>query len=131
MHTITTEAEEKRYAELQEMAIDFARRGETGNLSAMIEHGLPVNLGEIVTLLLQHGADIDADNGGGMTPLMFAATFGRTRVVTQLQARGASLKRRNWLGVSASFLVRISQWPARLLQRFGPHSKPLPGAQKI
>jgi ankyrin repeat protein len=181
MHTITTEAEEKRYAELQEMAIDFARRGETGNLSAMIEHGLPVNLGdtkgntllmlasyngnaeaarmlleygaevdrrnhrgqtplggaafkgyeEIVTLLLQHGADIDADNGGGMTPLMFAATFGRTRVVTQLQARGASLKRRNRLGVSASFLVRISQWPARLLQRFGPHSKPLPGAQKI
>jgi ankyrin repeat protein len=69
---------------------------------------------EIVALLLEHGADIDADNGGGMTPLMFAAMFGRTKVVEQLQTHGASLQRRNRLGLSASFMIRVSQWIARL-----------------
>jgi ankyrin repeat protein len=45
-----------------------------------------------------------------MTPIMFAAMFGRTRVVEQLKAHGASLKRRNRLGISArrSLATRIS-----------------------
>jgi ankyrin repeat protein len=72
---------------------------------------------EIVALLLEHGADIDADNGGGMTPLMFAAMFGRSKVVAPLQAHGASLQRRNRLGISASFMVRVSRWIARRFQR--------------
>jgi hypothetical protein len=72
---------------------------------------------DIVSLLLEHGADIDADNGGGMTPLMFAAMFGRSQVVAQLQAHGASLQRRNRLGISASFMVRVSRWIERLFQR--------------
>lgn len=55
--------------------------------------------------------------GGGMTPLMFAAMFGRSKVVAQLQAHGASLQRRNRLGISASFMVRVSRWIARLFQR--------------
>jgi len=46
-----------------------------------------------VDLFLPHGADIDADNSVGMTPIMFVALFGRTRVVEQLRARGASLQR--------------------------------------
>jgi ankyrin repeat protein len=166
MQTIVTEAEERRYAELQQIAFDFARNGETEPLVEMIQHGLPVNLAdakgnsllmlasyngnlettrallldradadrrndrgqtplggaafkgykEIVTLLLEHGADIDADNGGGMTPLMFAAMFGRTKVVDLLKRQGASLKRRNCMGVSAGWMVRLSQffsWPFR------------------
>ncbi len=72
---------------------------------------------DIVSLLLEHGADIDADNGGGMTPLMFAAMFGRSQVVAQLQAHGASLQRRNRLGISASFMVRVLRWIERLFQR--------------
>ena len=72
---------------------------------------------EIVALLLAHGADVDADNGGGMTPLMFAAIFGRTRVVEQLKMHGASLQRRNRLGLSASFMVGLSRWIARLFPR--------------
>jgi ankyrin repeat protein len=72
---------------------------------------------EIMALLLKHGADIDADNGGGMTPLMFAAMFGRIRIVEQLKAHGASLHRRNRLGLSASFMVRVSRWMARLFRR--------------
>jgi uncharacterized protein len=64
---------------------------------------------EIVTLLLAHGADIDADNGGGMTPIMFASMFGRIKVVGQLQAHGASLARRNRLGISARFMMHLAQ----------------------
>jgi ankyrin repeat protein len=52
----------------------------------------------ILDLLLQHGADINADNSMGMTPIMFAAMFGRTRVVEQLRAHGGSLKCRNRVG---------------------------------
>ena len=69
---------------------------------------------QIATLLLDHGADIDANNGVGMTPIMFAAMFGRGQVVEQLKARGASLQRRNRLGLSAGFIVRVSRWMARL-----------------
>jgi ankyrin repeat protein len=72
---------------------------------------------EIIAALLEHGADIDADNGGGMTPLMFAAMFGRSQVVAQLQAHGASLQRRNRLGISASFMVRVSRWIECLFQK--------------
>jgi len=35
----------------------------------------------LVKLLLDHGVDIDADNGGGETPLMFAAIFGHYAIV--------------------------------------------------
>ncbi len=69
---------------------------------------------EIVGLLLHHGADPDADNGGGMTPIMFASLFGRIQVVEQLQAAGASLKRRNRLGISAHLMVRL----ARFIRKF-------------
>ena len=71
----------------------------------------------IVALSLEHGAGVDADNGGGMTPLMFAAMFGRSKVVEQLQAHGASLRRRNRMGLSASFMVRVSRWIPRLFSR--------------
>ena len=42
----TTEAEERRYGELQQMALDHARHGETGPLSAMLQAGMPVNLAD-------------------------------------------------------------------------------------
>ena len=67
-------------------------------------------------MLLEQGAEIDAGNGGGMTPLMFAAMVGRSKEVAQLQAHGASLQRRNRLGFSASFMVRVSRWMARRFQ---------------
>ena len=46
MKTFVTETEERRYAELQQMAFDFARNGETESLIDMIHHGLPVNLAD-------------------------------------------------------------------------------------
>jgi ankyrin repeat protein len=160
-----TAAEERRYAELQVTALEFARNGETASLAEMLRHGLPVNLADakgntllmlasyhghletagmlldrgaevdrrnargqtplggvafkgyesIVPLLIEQGADINADNGGGMTPLMFAAMFGRARVVEQLEAYGALLNQRNRLGISASFMVRVSRTIRRVL----------------
>src|SRR5258708_635265 len=41
-----TETEENRYAELQALALDYARSGETQALAAMLRHGLPVNLAD-------------------------------------------------------------------------------------
>ena len=176
MPVATTEPDEQRYAELQSMALDFARRGETAELAAMIAHGLPVNLadakgnsllmlasyhghaettrrllqlhadvdrrnrrgqtplggvafkgyGEIVALLLEHGADIDADNGGGMTPVMFAAMFGRAKIVEQLKMHGASLQRRNRLGLSARWMIRLSQIFFRPFRRHSPSPNAVP-----
>jgi hypothetical protein len=56
---------------------------------------------------------------------MFAAMFGRTRVVEQLQAHGASLQRRNRLGLSANFLARLSRGFARLFRASLPTKKPV------
>ena len=53
-----------------------------------------------------------------MTPIMFAAMFGRSKVVDrQLKAQGASLQHRNRLGLSANFMTHVSQWIGGLLQR--------------
>jgi ankyrin repeat protein len=49
---------------------------------------------EIVSLLLARCPDFNADNGGGMMIIRFAAMTGRTKIVEQLRAQGASLKRR-------------------------------------
>ena len=49
---------------------------------------------EIARLLVDHGADPCADQGGGQTPVMFAAVFGRKKLVAYLQSvtvrRGSS-----------------------------------------
>ena len=74
-----------------------------------------------MALLLAHGAEIDADNGAGMTPIMFAALFGRSRVVEQLQTWGASVRRRNCLGHSARLMVHVSRWMTRRFGRRNPH----------
>jgi len=52
-----------------------------------------------------------------MTPLMFAAMFGRNQVVEQLKARGASLQRRNRLGISARFMTRLARPISLILGR--------------
>src|SRR6266853_1671790 len=91
MQTFTTDAEENRYAELQHMALGFARNGESQHLAVMLGAGLPANLSD----------------AKGNSLLMFAAMFGRSQVVQQLKARGASLQRRNRLGISARFMMLL------------------------
>jgi uncharacterized protein len=106
MQTIITEAEEKHYAELQHMALGFARNGEMIHLAAMLHTGLPVNLsdakcnsllmlasyhGEVETaqMLLEHGADVDRRNDRGQTPLGGAAFKGYVEIIAPLLAHDA------------------------------------------
>ena len=154
-----TEAEERRYAELQVQALDLARAGETELLESMVRAGLPVNLADhkgntllmlacyhdhagdrtdapgarrrrrtaatsaarrrsaarpsrairtIARLLLEHGAAVDADNGNGMTPLMFAEMFGRTDVADVLRKRARTRGTRNRYGLTSGVLARTA-----------------------
>src|SRR5579859_1250248 len=116
MNTITTESEEKRYAELQQMALDFARHGETERLATMIEHGLAVNLldtrgqtllmlasynGNLETtrMLLEYGAEVDRSNVRGQTPLGGAAFKGYEEIAALLLDHGADIEADNGGGM--------------------------------
>jgi ankyrin repeat protein len=117
METILTETEEKRYAELQWIALDHARSGETGPLAAMARAGLPVNLsdgkgnsllmlasyhGQVETtrMLLEYGADPDRRNDRGQTPLGGAAFKGDEETVALLLAHGADIDANNGAGMT-------------------------------
>ena len=117
MNPLTTAAEEQRYAELQALALDYARNGETEALAGMLKHGLAVNLGdatdnsllmlacyhqnlETARMLLAHGADVDRRNRRGQTPLGGAAFKGYEDIVTLLLARGADIDADNGLGMT-------------------------------
>jgi ankyrin repeat protein len=117
MQTITTGAEEKRYAELQRMALDFARHGETENLSAMIQHGLSMNLADVrgntllmlasyngnietARMLLKNGAAVDCRNDRGQTPLGGAAFKGYAEIVVSLLQHGADIDADNGGGMT-------------------------------
>lgn len=104
--TLSNDEEEKRYAELQELALNHARHGETEELHAMLKHQLPVNLADhkgntllmlaayhdhpkTVQLLLDYGAEPDRRNDRGQTPLAGVAFKGYTGVASILLAAGA------------------------------------------
>lgn len=101
-----TEAERSRYAELQQMALDAARQGDTEMLHPMLEAGMPVELkdgkgntllmlaayhgnAETVELLIEEGADAEAPNDRGQTPLAGVAFKGHLDVARLLLAAGA------------------------------------------
>ncbi len=117
MNTITTEAEEKHYAELQHLALGFARNGETKHLAAMIKAGLPVNLSdakgnsllmlasyhgavETTRMLLEHGAAVDRRNDRGQTPLGGVAFKGYEEIVALLLDHGADIDADNGGGMT-------------------------------
>ena len=117
MQSTTTESEEKRYAELQLMALDFARQGETEPLAMMLKHGLPVNLADIkgntllmlaayngnletARMLLAHGADVDRRNDRGQTPLGGVAFKGYEEMVALLLEHGADIDADNGGGMT-------------------------------
>jgi hypothetical protein len=117
MQMVTTGAEEKRYAELQALALDFARDGETEPLAEMLRHGLPVDLSDAkgnsllmlasyhgqvdtVRMLLDHGADVDRRNDRGQTPLGGVAFKGDEAVVGLVLDYGASVDADNGAGLT-------------------------------
>lgn len=63
----------------------------------------------VVQLLLEKGANVDADSPNRTTPLMMAARYGNEAGVDVLLARGADPRRTNDLGLSAADFARDAQ----------------------
>lgn len=99
-------AEETRYAELQQLALDAARNGDEELLLPMLAAGLPVNLADgkgnslvmlsayyghapLVRILLEKGAAPDQRNDRNQTPLAGVAFKGGLEIVKLLVAHGA------------------------------------------
>ncbi len=98
--------EEERYVQLQMMALDFAREGNTQELELMIKHGMSVNLCthkddsllmlatynanlETSKMLLEFDADINKINQRGQTPLEGVCFKGNFEMVKLLVENGA------------------------------------------
>jgi uncharacterized protein len=112
-----TEAEERRYAELQALALDAARTGDLPQLQPMLAAGMPVNLAdhkgntllmlaayhghaEAVQCLIEHGAAIDQRNDRHQTPLGGVAFKGYVEVAQRLLAAGADVNADNGNGMT-------------------------------
>jgi uncharacterized protein len=63
---------------------------------------------QIVALLLDRGASIEAESPNRSTPLMMASQYGTEASVDLLLARGADARRRNDLGLDATEFARRS-----------------------
>lgn len=105
---LLTQEEERRYAELQAMALDCARSGDSRLLAAMIDAGMPVNLSdakgnsllmlaayhgheETVRMLISHSAELDRRNDHGQTPLGGVAFKGNQKLTKLLVESGADM----------------------------------------
>ncbi len=103
-----SQEEEQRYAELQEIALDFAREGSRTELENMIRHGLSVNLSthkddsllmlatynghyETSKMLISNGSDLDRVNMRGQTPLEGVCFKGNLKIVQLLVESGAKI----------------------------------------
>lgn len=66
---------------------------------------------EIMELLLEHHAFIDAESPNGTTPLMMAAQYGTTAAVKLLLEAGADTAMKNQLGLTAVDFARRASRP--------------------
>lgn len=119
-----TEEELKRYEELQVIALDFARRGKTQDLKAMIEAGISVDLSdhkgnsllmlatyngklETTKMLISRNARIDKKNDRGQTPLAGVCFKGNLEIVQALVEAGANIDEDNGLGTTSMFFASM------------------------
>ncbi|MDI6402399.1 ankyrin repeat domain-containing protein [Balneolaceae bacterium ANBcel3] len=116
MNDVVTREEEDRYAELQRIALDFARSGNTEELQKMLNAGLPVNLmdekgnsllmlaaynGNLDTtqMLIDLGADVNRVNDRGQSPLAGVAFKGYVAISERLLRAGADIHADNGGGM--------------------------------
>ena len=91
-----------------ELATDLARAGDTSELAAFLDHGLPADTqdgegnsllmlaayhghAETVRMLVERGADVDLRNHRDQTPVAGAVFMGEDAVVRVLVEAGADL----------------------------------------
>ncbi|MCH8569102.1 MAG: ankyrin repeat domain-containing protein [Balneolales bacterium] len=135
-----TADEQRRYEELQKIALGMARAGDTDELRKMLEAGMPVNLAdekgntllmlatynenpETTQLLLEFGADVDRRNDRGQTPLGGMAFKGNARIARMLIDAGADLQANNGAGMTPLHYARMfgRTEVAELLETSGAH----------
>ena len=105
-------AEAARVAELGRQLYEASRRGQAAEVARLLALGAPIehrglwqktpliaaadsgNI-EIVTLLVNRGANLDARDDNGWNPLIRASLSGRLAVVKLLSDKGASINARN------------------------------------
>lgn len=134
--------EEKRYAELQIMALDFARMGDTMELQKMIDAGIPVNLADekgqsllmlssyngnfgTSKMLLKSGSEVDQKNDRGQTPLGGVSFKGYPELAKLLIEYGADPNASNGGGMTpihyASMFGRTEVM--KVLEKYGASVK--------
>lgn len=109
MKTEISQEEELRYEQLQLIALDYARNGDTNELQKMIEYGMSVNLSthkddgllmlatyngnlETAQMLIDYKADINRVNQRGQTPLEGVCFKGYLDIVKLLVQNGANFE---------------------------------------
>ena len=141
MSSPITPAEEQRYAELQTLALDFARQGNTESLAPMLAAGLPVNLAdhkqntllmlaayhgheETVRMLLKCGAKVDQRNDRQQTPLGGVAFKGYPEIATLLIMAGAEVDADHGNGMTPLMFARMfgREEVAKVLEAAGANS---------
>lgn len=70
---------------------------------------------DVVRLLLDHFAYIDAESPNGTTPLMMAARYGSPEAVAALLSAGADVRAKNALGLTALDFAHQSERPDAVL----------------
>ncbi|MHB1142055.1 MAG: ankyrin repeat domain-containing protein [Sulfuricaulis sp.] len=78
-----------------------------GHITAL-HRAVEQNQLEVIQLLIERGADINAETSYGITPLVLAATTGRESAVRLLHAHGASLDHKTQSGNTALNLIAHS-----------------------
>lgn len=133
-----TAEEEQRYAELQALALDFARQGDSASLEPMLRAGMPVNLADhkqntllmlaayhghvgTVSLLLEYGARVDQRNDRQQTPLGGVAFKGYVGIARLLLEAGAEVDADHGNGMTPLMFARMfgRQEVAKVLEQAG------------
>lgn len=85
---------------------DKNEQGWTALMKAVHNAEQDRGFADVVQLLIDSGADIEAPIGFGVRPLMMAAGYGETAVVEVLLAAGADVLARNEGGFTALMMVK-------------------------
>jgi hypothetical protein len=120
----------------QKASLEAIEKNDIPRLEGLVRRGMNVNLRqpggvpllskadkpELVKWLLDHGADVNAADEKGITPLMEAARGGRTEILEQLIAAKAELDRRSSEYDSTALMFAVShgkEAAAEILRRAG------------